>query len=62
MGEGSTEKKFLDAAASALLCYVSGLIKWCLSSLSKLALTELGQNRKGVTLVAFNGAVIFLSI
>lgn len=59
---GQLKKKFPEAAASALLGYVSGLIKWRLSSLSKLALTELGQNRKGVTLVAFNGAVIFLSV
>lgn len=28
MGEGSTEQKFPEAAASELLGYVSNLIKW----------------------------------
>lgn len=55
VGEGSTEQNLL-------LGYVSGLIKWRFSLLAKLALTELGQNRKGVTSAAFNGAVILLSL
>lgn len=60
VGEGLTKQNFPEAAASELLGYVSGLIKWRFSLLAKQALTELGQNRKGVTSVAFNDAVNFL--